>query len=247
MTPARTGTVGSDAGAIISRNDMFGTQYYYLTNTNHPDGSFTQNLVVNTSASFPVCFLPGTRIATPAGEMAVEDLVPGDLVLTADGRAEPVAWLGRQTCATVFTPESRRPVAIAPGALGDGLPRRELRVTADHALLLDGVLVQAGALVNGTTIRRLSAAELGETFTVFHVECARHEVILAEGAAAESFMDTVTRARFDNFADWQATHGEEPGVMEELPHPRALSARQVPHAIRARIAAAAHAARAEAA
>jgi hypothetical protein len=188
--------------------------------------------------TFTICFLPGTLIATPDGARAVEALAIGDLVRTQDGRAVAVKWIGRQTLVSAFRlPEGRRPVAIAAGALGENLPARELRLTSDHALLLDGVLVNAGALVNGTTIRRLTDAELGARCTVFHIETENHEVILAEGTPAETFIDTVTRARFDNFAEWQSRHGAETEDMAELDLPRAASARQVPHALRARIAA----------
>ena len=135
-------------------------------------------------------------------------------------------------------PEGRRPVHIAAGALGEGLPTRDLRLTADHALLIDGVLVHAGALVNGTTILRIPMA-LGERLVVYHIETEQHEVVLAEGAPAETFIDNVTRTRFDNYAEYEALYGAAIDAMEELPQPRAMSSRQVPHSIRARIAAAA--------
>jgi hypothetical protein len=196
-----------------------------------PDGSYA-------ARTFTICFLPGTAIATPDGLRAVETLAMGDRIVTADGRDIAVKWVGRQTLVTAFRmPEGRRPVAIAAGALGPNVPARMLRVTADHALLLDGVLVNAGALVNGTTIRRLTDAELGARCTVFHIETEDHDIILAEGTPSETFLDTVTRARFDNFAEWQALYGAEPETMVELDLPRALSARQVPPALRARIAA----------
>jgi hypothetical protein len=186
------------------------------------------------------CFLPGTLIACPGGERAVETLAIGDPVLTAGGEAVPVKWLARQTVAPPFgIPEGRRPVSVAAGALGDNLPVRELRLTSDHALLLDGVLVQAGALVNGTTIRRIPMAELGSRFTVFHIETENHEIILAEGTPTETFVDNVTRRCFDNYAEYEALFGEEGRALEELPYPRAMSARQVPSSIRASVARAA--------
>ena len=152
----------------------------------------------------------------------------------------PVKWIGRQTLSIRFgMPEGRRPVSIAAGALGNGLPVRDLRVTADHALLTDGVLVHAGALVNGTSIRRIEPAELGESFIVYHIETENHEIVLAEGAPAETFIDNVSRQRFDNYGEFEALYGAAPEPMEELPQPRAMSARQVPRAIRERIATAA--------
>jgi hypothetical protein len=133
----------------------------------------------------PVCFLPGTAIATPAGEVAVERLAIGDLVTTAQGRAVPVRWIGRQTLSTLFGPPERlMPVRVQAGALGGGLPLRDLVLTADHALLIDGLLINAGALVNGASIDWVPISELGERFTVYHVETEDHDIILAEGAPA---------------------------------------------------------------
>lgn len=184
----------------------------------------------------PPCFCAGTLIATARGEVAVEDLRPGDLVLTVGGEALPLRWLGRVAVAARFVEGSHGlPIRITAGALGEGLPKRDLLVSPGHAMFLDGVLVNAGALVNGTTIRR--EAEVPEVFHYYHVELDRHALILAEGAPTESFLDTVEPGRFDNGAErpeWPAG-----AAMEELPYPRASSARQVPARVRARIAAAA--------
>lgn len=228
----------SQPGFLASTQpDGFGEQYFFSKTDQFNVNDDVSAVGYNPNADFLVCFLPGTLIGTPGGDRPVETLAIGDPVLTADGRTVPVRWIGRQTVASLFMPATRRPVAIAPGALGDGLPARQLRVTADHALLIDGVLVNAGALVNGTTIRRLAPDELGATFTVFHVETADHEIVLAEGCPVETFVDNVTRGSFDNFAEYLALYGREAPVRER-PEPRALSARQVPRAIRARIEAA---------
>jgi hypothetical protein len=211
-----------------------------------PDGEFylfsdeaelpNQTFNIDPDAAFPVCFLPGTMIATPDGEVPVEQLAIGDRILTADGRAVAVKWLGRQTVMPIFGMiEGRRPVVITAGALGDGLPVRDLRVTSDHALLIDGVLVHAGALVNGTSIRRISPSELGARFLVYHIAAEDHEVVLAEGAPAETFIDNVSRRRFDNYAEFETLYGTALPSMAELPQPRAMSSRQVPPAIRRRV------------
>jgi hypothetical protein len=86
-------------------------------------------------------------------------------------------------------------VRIAAGAVVPGLPRRDLLVTQDHCLLLDGVLVPARMLVNGATItldRNITS------YTYYHLELDRHAVILAEGLATESYLDTGNRGNFAN-------------------------------------------------
>ncbi|MDR6955783.1 hypothetical protein J2X65_005166 [Ancylobacter sp. 3268] len=180
---------------------------------------------VNVTDPFVVCFLAGTMISTPSGDVAIEALTAGDLVLTTEGAAKPVRWLARQTVSTVFAnPQRVLPIRIAAGALGAGLPCRDLFVSPDHALLLDGLLVQAGALVNGTTIVR--HADMPQTFIYYHVELDDHSLIVAEGVPVESFVDNVTRRSFDN---WQEAP-ETP--IAELDLPRVKSARQLPVRIR---------------
>ncbi|HEV7455359.1 MAG TPA: Hint domain-containing protein, partial [Roseococcus sp.] len=156
------------------------------------------------ASPFTVCFLAGTRIATPDGERLVEDLAIGDLVLTADGWAVPVTWMGRQR---VFNHrfglhEGRAPVCIGAGALGEGLPHTDLFVSANHGMIWEGLVVNAGAMVNGTTIRFVPRDALPAEFTYFHIETEGHEVVLANGAPAETFVDYVTRRHFDNYQEY---------------------------------------------
>ncbi|MGI3185280.1 Hint domain-containing protein [Nioella aestuarii] len=183
-----------------------------------------------------VCFAAGTQISTPEGARAVETLCIGDFVRTASGRDVPIKWLGRQTVRTRFGAAERlMPVRFAAGSLSQGVPACDLTVTADHGMLVDGVICHAGALVNGTTITRVPLAEMGEAFTVYHIETDGHEIILANGAATETFIDNVSRRVFDNFGEFEALYGDVP-EMEELPYPRAMSARQVPARIKALLA-----------
>ncbi|WP_127562709.1 Hint domain-containing protein [Nioella ostreopsis] len=182
------------------------------------------------------CFWAGTEIATGSGCVVVEALGIGDEVLTADGQIRRIKWIGRQTVMTRFGPAERlMPVRFAARSLGKDVPHSDLTVTADHGMLVEGVICHAGALVNGTTIRRVPLAEMGETYTVFHIETEEHEIILANGAPAETFIDNVSRRAFDNYAEFEALYGDVP-EMEELPYPRAMSARQVPGRIVAKLA-----------
>lgn len=210
-----------------------GVSYQLLTNDSYAGGdTFTAQ-----ATDFTVCFLAGTMIATPDGERAIETLAIGDLVTTAEGETRPVRWIGRQEKVALFTdPLHGRPVTIRAGALDDNVPHRDLHVSPDHAMFVDGVLAHAGALVNGTSIVRM--AEVPERFTYYHIELADHALVLAEGAPAESFVDAVTRRRFDNHADYEALYGEEePDMIAEQDMPRALSARQLSPEIRNRLAA----------
>jgi hypothetical protein len=91
------------------------------------------------------------------------------------------------------------PVRIAAGALGEGCPARDLFVSPEHMMCLDDVLVPAEKLLNGTTITRCERIEVVQ---YFHVELPRHSVIYAEGAPAESFLDTGNRNMFSNVLDY---------------------------------------------
>ena len=184
----------------------------------------------------PVCFLAGTMIAVPGGERAVEELAIGDMVLTAGGETRPVLWIGRQTLHRHFgDPLRTHPIRIAAGALGDSLPTRDLFVSPDHALLLEGQLVQAGALVNGTTVVKHKPEE--PRYTYYHIELQDHALVLAEGVAAETFVDNVTRGRFDNYAEYEALYGTDAAAIAEMDLPRVKSARQLPDSLRTRLAA----------
>ncbi|MBJ6373550.1 Hint domain-containing protein [Sedimentitalea sp. CAU 1593] len=199
----------------------------------NPVNNFPKDNV--TSASFTVCFAAGTLIATPDGETKVEALKIGDLITCEDGRAVPVKWIGRQTVHKIFTPAERFvPVRVSAGALGNGQPHCDLVLTADHALILDGLAINASALVNGTTIAYEPIDSLPDRVTYYHIETENHDVILANGAPAETYVDYIARRAFDNHAEYLALYGEE-NPIREMPLPRVSAARLVPPAIRARL------------
>ena len=127
-----------------------------------------------------------------------------------------------------------RPICIRRDALGVGVPHTDLRVSADHALVIDGLEINAGALVNGTTIYSEAAAALPERFTYYHIETAAHAVVLANGAPAETFIAYAERQHFDNYSDYAALYGPERAA-PEMTMPRITSARHVPVAIRERL------------
>ena len=95
------------------------------------------------------------------------------------------------------------------------------------------MLVQAGALVNGTSVVRES--DVPVTFTYYHLELDDHALILAEGVPAETFVDNIDRLAFDNWAEHEALYPQGKPVVE-MDYPRAKAYRQVPRAIRERLA-----------
>ncbi|WP_118137724.1 Hint domain-containing protein [Oceanicella sp. SM1341] len=179
-----------------------------------------------------VCFAEGTLIAVPGGERPVQELGPGDPVLTADGRVVAAKWVGRRTVHKMFCPRDRfEPVRIRAGALGGGAPHSDLVLTPEHAMFVGGCLVTAGALVNGDSIRYEPAASLPERVTYYHVETEAHDLILANGAASETYINYIERRAFDNHAEYLSLYGEEPSLTE-MGHVRISARRQLPRSLR---------------
>ncbi len=142
------------------------------------------------------CFTEGTLIRTKRGDVAVETLQPGMAVTSASGEAQPVIWMGRRQIDCTRHPRPRQvwPIQIDAHTFGPGLPERDLRVSPDHAIYVNEVLIPARCLVNGTTIRQVQV----DAVSYFHVELPRHDIILAEGLETESYLDIGDRSNFSN-------------------------------------------------
>jgi len=155
------------------------------------------------------CYCPGTLIRTAQGEVAVETLAIGDRVVTFGGGLEPIRWIGRRSYAGRFLAGKRHllPVCVKAGALEDGVPRRDLFVSPNHALYLDGALVPVGLLVNGVSVVQ---AEATDAVHYVHIELAGHGVIWAEGAPSETFVDDDSRAMFHNAHEYHARYPDAP-------------------------------------
>jgi Hint domain len=150
------------------------------------------------------CYRAGTRLRTPHGETAIENITPGDLLISADGKEVAVKWVGWRHITIAAEPErwSVLPIRIARDAIEPGVPRRDLFVSVNHSLLLDGILIPAYVLLNGTTITQ----EETDAITYYHVECDNHTVLLAEGAPAESYLDDGNRSSLSNGSGVVALH-----------------------------------------
>lgn len=218
-----TGLTSLDAGVIGAPAGDYASIVFSASNAG---GGY---MAIESLTAEIVCFLKGTGIATPDGRVAVEDLRPGDRVLLADGRSTEVKWVGALDVDTRLThPAKVNPVCITAGALGGGLPERDLLVSAEHAIEIDGTLYNAGTLVNGETIYR-KAQMPKEGFTYYHIETEAHELLLAEGVAAESYIDYAARDSFDNAPDGDGR------VIPEMALPRVSAARLVPAELKARL------------
>jgi hypothetical protein len=136
----------------------------------------------------PTCFTPGTMIETDCGERTIDDLVPGDLVVTHDNGLQPILWIGRKT---VRAAGNFAPIQFAKGALGNNRP---LLVSQQHRMLIDDwraayfcgcaeVFAAAKHLVNGTTVQEVP----GGVVDYIHLLFARHEVIYSNGIPSESY------------------------------------------------------------
>ena len=144
----------------------------------------------------PPCYRAGTRILTDRGEVAVEHLSADDRVVTADGMIARVRWIGhrRVDCARHPDPPAVWPVRVRGGAFGEARPHRDLWLSPDHAVLVDDALIPIKHLINGASVAQVPV----EGVSYFHVELPRHDVLLAEGLPAESYLDTGNRTLFAN-------------------------------------------------
>ncbi|MEO6839708.1 MAG: Hint domain-containing protein, partial [Bradyrhizobium sp.] len=179
-----------------------------------PTGSSGWDIVENKSisaTSLPTlqvgtaCYCPGTLILTDCGEVAVEILSIGDVVMTMSGAARPIKWIGRRSYAGrfAFGQKDILPICIKTGALDENTPRRDLWISPHHAMYLEGVLIEARDLVNGISVVQ---AETVDQVEYFHIELETHDVLVVEGSFSESFIDDDSRNMFHNAPEYQTLY-----------------------------------------
>ena len=184
------------------------------------------------------CYCRGTLILTERGEMPVEELAIGDRVVTLSREAKPIKWIGRRSYSGRFVMGRKNilPVCIKAGALADNVPKRDLWISPNHAMYFDradgGVLVEAKDIGNGVSIVR---AESIEHVEYFHVELETHDVIVAEGALSETFIDDDSRGMFHNAHEYRRLYAEEQVAPAHYCAPRVDEGYEL-EAIRQRIA-----------
>jgi Hint domain len=161
-----------------------------VSGTDFPAGEPT----ISDAPPYTTCFCAGTRIAAPDGEVPIEHLAVGDLVLTRTGAARPIVWIGiGRVLATPGRRNAATPVIVRRSALADDVPRHDLRLTKGHSLYFDDALIPVEYLVNHRTILWDDHAQ---EVTIYHIELESHDVVLAEGAPAESYRDDGNRWLF---------------------------------------------------
>ncbi len=207
-------TIKDSGGATLDTLQLsgnFSAEFFHLAD----DG--TGGMVITEDGT--PCYCPGTMILTPGGEVVVEALRIGDLVTVLSGAARPIKWIGHRCYSGRFAQANTEilPIRIEAGALEPGIPHRDLYVSPLHALYLDGILVPAWVLVNGKTIERMGFAERVE---YLHIELDTHDVILAEGVPAETFLDEDNRGMFHNAAEFRALYPNGPQGRAQYCAPR---------------------------
>jgi collagen type I/II/III/V/XI/XXIV/XXVII alpha len=152
--------------------------------------------VTVTGVTAAACFGAGTRIRTVDGEVNVERLTVGAVLHTHFNGTAPVVWLGHRhvDCRRHPEPSQVWPVLVSAHAFGPRIPERDLWLSPDHAVYVDGMLIPIKYLINRKTIvqRKVNA------ITYYHVELGEHDVLLAEGMQAESYLENGNRQAFDN-------------------------------------------------
>ena len=163
-------------------------------NSGAPPGTFTANTLTSTA----VCFAAGTLIRTPRGDVPVESLQIGDLVLAASGKVRPVKWMGHRDLDFRRNPYPRCafPVRIAHDAFGPNRPSQDLILSSGHSVCVDligEVFIPVGNLVNGATIAQIEMDEV----SYWHVELDSHDILIANNLPAESYLAMANRGFFE--------------------------------------------------
>ena len=209
--PFTSGDTATYDGTTLSVKNSGGTVLAQLTIAGtHTASSFSLSAdpiggidITTTVATVP-CFAAGTLIRTERGDVPVESLSLGDRVLTRSDAIAAVVWIGRRQVNCSRHPDPARvwPVRVRQDAFADGIPARDLWLSPDHAVFADGVLIPIKYLINRTTIVQEHVAHVH----YFHVELDRHNVLFANGLAAESYLDTGNREQFEGGAEYISLH-----------------------------------------
>jgi hypothetical protein len=189
------------AGATLgyTNNSVFGLAEAKLSTGPLAESGTTFLMARPTLDTSPIdtaCYARGTMIRTDRGEVSIEELSVGDRVVTHSGRHKPIKWIGRgQALSTGGRRHAATPVIVRKAAIADNVPLRDLRITKGHALFIDGVLIPVEELINH---RSILWDDRSQEVQVYHIELEAHDVLIANGAPAESYRDDGNRWLFRN-------------------------------------------------
>jgi len=225
------GLTSTDIGAMEGSGTAAGTSIQL-----QPNGTWIAGLA-ETPKAINICFLEGTNILAKDGYQSIESLQVGDLVKTSNGNELPIKWVGIQTVDIKNKDRNlllSNPVVIKQGALSEGVPSKDLRVSPNHAIYVEGLLINAGALVNGVNIYQEVPTE---SFKYYHIELDSHELVIAENAPSESYLpQNENRDDFDNAADFDAMYPDgRKLILWPLDYPRISAQSKVPEYIKGQI------------
>ena len=199
---------GTSSGQqTITINDTSGNFTFTTSNTSLAIGSYTpasngpldlfRDSTNGTNVAIASCFLDDVLIATPHGEVKVQEVAVGDFVSVREhGHTESrlVVWTGSRTVQLDHTAKSDEyPVRILTSAFSSLVPYRDLLVTSEHCVHVDGKLIPVRMLVNGSSI--IIDTNI-TSFTYHHIELDRHGILLADGLEVESYLSTGNRMNF---------------------------------------------------
>ncbi len=198
--PIYSGSSSSFTAGDLVSSDPTTQDTYLFFDKEHPTETGQAALAETGLRALGVaCFAAGTRIRTTDGEVPIEQLRIGAGVLLAGDGTAPVVWIGHShlDCDRARNPHDVWPVRVSAGAFGHAAPERDLWLSPDHAVCIDGVLVPIRYLLNGATIAQRPCRHV----RYFHLELPAHAVVFAEGLTTESYLDTGNRAMFSDAID----------------------------------------------
>ncbi|GCD75272.1 hypothetical protein NBRC3299_1564 [Acetobacter pasteurianus NBRC 3299] len=151
------------------------------------------------------CFLAGSMIATPSGDVCIENMRVGEEVVVFDWKSnktitKQVIWVGKAHAivrAEMPDDEAGYPIRILKNAIAQGVPYKDMLITPEHCLFFDGQFVPARMLVNGKTVFYDKSIT---SYNYYHIETDEHSVVVADGVFTESYLDTGNRNAFQNSA-----------------------------------------------
>jgi hypothetical protein len=196
ISPGSTQTVTTSNPSVTTRTGNF-----TASNSDWYAGTGSYSTLIDESVTPTVisgvpCFAAGTRIRTERGDIPVEALALGDRVVTANGEPLPIRWIGHRLVHCLCHPQPAKvlPVRIRAHALALNRPSRDLLLSPDHAIFAEGVLIPIKYLINGHSVSQVEV----DRVIYFHIELPVHAIVIADGLAAESYLDTGDRGSFDD-------------------------------------------------